>query len=369
MPEMMKQWYVQGTNGAESLHLREVPIPVPGDYEVLVKFHAASLNYRDIMITTGTYVWSVRDGIVPGYLHPPLPTNPLTHQQPLTHLHPSSDAAGTIHTTGPKVTRFKPGTRVSPIFHLTHLYGPFHETNFSSSLGAKHDGIFQEYAIYNEQSCVEIPSHLTFREAATLPCAGVTAWNALYGGPRALKPGETVLTQGTGGVSIFAAQFAKIGGAEVISTTSSGEKAERLKGEIGADYVINYVEDEGWGGTAKGLSRRGRGADFVVEIGGAKTMGESVKAVAIDGQIAVIGRRAGNGFSGDGEGSHTTSVSTIRRVLVGSRQLHEEMNLAIEVNGLRPVVDERVFGLGELKEAFRYFETGRHFGKVVVDFE
>ncbi|OOG00344.1 hypothetical protein ASPCADRAFT_135903 [Aspergillus carbonarius ITEM 5010] len=345
---MMKQWFIQGTNGAESLHLREVPIPVPGDYEVLVKFHAASLNYRDIMISTGTYVWSVRDGIVPG-----------------------SDAAGTIHTTGPKVTRFTQGARVSPIFHTTHLYGPFRETDFSSSLGGKHDGVFQEYAIFNEQACVEIPSHLSFREAATLPCAGVTAWNALYGGPRVLKPGETVLTQGTGGVSIFAAQFAKIGGAEVISTTSSDEKAERLKGEVGVDYVIDYVEDERWGETAKRVSRKGRGADFIIEIGGANTMGESMKAVAIDGQIAVIGRRAGNGSSdgGEGGGSHTTSVSTIRRVLVGSRQLHEEMNVAIEVNGLRPVLDERVFGLGELKEAFRYFETGRHFGKVVVEFE
>ncbi|RAK98451.1 zinc-dependent alcohol dehydrogenase family protein [Aspergillus ibericus CBS 121593] len=351
MPDkMMKQWIVQGTNGAESLHLREVPMPVPGDYEVLVKFHAASLNYRDIMITTGTYLWTARDGIVPG-----------------------SDAAGTIHTTGPKVTRFTRGTRVSPIFHLTHLYGRFREQNFTSSLGATHDGIFQEYAIFNEQSCVEIPSHLSFREAATLPCAGVTAWNALYGGPRALKPGDTVLTQGTGGVSVFAVQFAKMGGAEVISTTSSEEKGEKLR-RLGADKVILYTEDEKWGETAKRVSHRGRGADFIVEIGGAGTMGQSGKAVAIDGQIAVVGRRAERGFSrdgdGDGEGgTHSTSVSTIRRVLVGSRQLQEEMNVAMEVNGLRPVVDERGFGFGELREAFRYFETGRHFGKVVVDFE
>ncbi|PYI00689.1 GroES-like protein [Aspergillus sclerotiicarbonarius CBS 121057] len=345
MPDMMKQWVVQGTDGAESLHLREVPIPVPGDYEVLVKFHAASLNYRDIMISTGTYVWTAQDGIVPG-----------------------SDAAGTVQIAGPKVTRFSAGARVSPIFHLTHLYGRFQEHDFASSLGAKHDGVFQEYAVFNEQSCVEIPSHLSFREAATLPCAGVTAWNALYGGPRALKPGETVLTQGSGGVSVFAVQFGKMGGAEVISTTSGSEKAEKLKG-LGADNVINYTEDERWGETAKTLSRKGRGADFIIEIGGASTMVQSTQAVAIDGQIAVIGRRAGKGFSDGGDGTHSTSVSTIRRVLVGSRQLHEEMNVAIEVNGLRPVVDERVFGLGELREALRYFETGRHFGKVVVDFE
>ncbi|GJP97095.1 GroES-like protein [Aspergillus niger] len=342
---MMKQWVVRGSNGADSLHLEEAPIPVPGEYEILIKFHAASLNCRDIMVSSGTYIWPVRDGVVPG-----------------------SDAAGEVIQTGNKVTRFRPGQRVSPILHLSHLYGTITESDFSSGLGASHNGVFRQYAVYNEHSCVEIPSTLSYREAATLPCAAVTAWNALYGGPRSLRPGETVLTQGTGGVSIFALQFAKVGGAQVISTTSGVGKAERLKRE-GADHVINYREDERWGMTAKKVSRRERGADFVVEIGGVNTMVQSGQAVAIDGQIAVIGRRAGakSGDGGGGEGSHGTSIATIRRILVGSRQLQEEMNAAIEVNGLKPVIDEGVFSLHELKEAYMYLESGQHLGKVVID--
>ncbi|PYI00077.1 putative quinone oxidoreductase [Aspergillus ellipticus CBS 707.79] len=344
--KMMKQWVIQGKKGIESLKLQNVPIPSPGDYEVLVKFHAASLNYRDIVIANGTYVWTTRDGIVPG-----------------------SDAAGEVVQAGPKVTRFSVGQRVSPIFHLKHLYGSFDERYFPSSLGAKHDGVFRQYAVYNEESCVEIPSNLSYREAATLPCAAVTAWNTLYGGPRKLKPGETVLAQGTGGVSIFALQFAKMGGAQVIATTSGPEKADRLKVER-ADHVINYKEDPKWGETAKKLSHRGQGAHYIVEIGGANTMVQSSKAVAIDGQISVIGRRAGpQGESGESGDAHSTTMHTVRRILVGSRQLNEEMISAIEVNDLKPIIDSRTFHLDELKEAYAYFETGQHFGKVVLDID
>ncbi|PWY88269.1 GroES-like protein [Aspergillus heteromorphus CBS 117.55] len=340
---MMKQWIVQGKKGIDSLELQEVPIPSPEDYEVLVKFHAASLNYRDIVIANGKYVWTA---IVPG-----------------------SDAAGEVVKAGPKVTRFSVGQRVSPIFHLKHLYGSFDESYFPTSLGAKHDGVFRQYAVYNEESCVEIPSNLSYREAATLPCAAVTAWNTLYGGPRKLKPGETVLVQGTGGVSIFALQFAKMGGAQVIATTSGPEKADRLKVER-ADHIINYKEDLKWGETAKKLSHRGRGADFIIEIGGANTMAQSAQAAAVDCQVSVIGNRAGpreeNGHIGE---SHGTTMFTTRRILVGSRQLNEEMNTAIEVNDVKPIIDAKTFRLSELKEAYTYSETGQHFGKVVLDID
>lgn len=143
------------------------------------------------------------------------------------------------------MTRFSTGQRVSPIFHLTHLYGPVKDTDLQNQLGGTRDGVFCEYAVFNEHSCVELPSTLSYREAATLPCAALTAWNAIYGGPKQLKPGDVVLTQGSGGVSIFALQFAKLGGAQVISTTSSLEKGTKLQ-ELGADVIINYAEDSNW---------------------------------------------------------------------------------------------------------------------------
>ncbi|OJJ74182.1 hypothetical protein ASPBRDRAFT_72658 [Aspergillus brasiliensis CBS 101740] len=323
----MKQWVLDGTDGINSLQLQEVPIPEPGDYEVLVKFHAASLNFRDIMIVNGQYYIKTKDGVIPG-----------------------SDAAGEIIKVGPKVTRFSTGQRESDIQN--------------HQLGGTHDGVFREYGVFNEHGCVEIPSTLSYREAATLPCAALTAWNALYGGPRTLKPGDVVLTQGSGGVSIFALQFAKLGGAQVISTTSSAEKGAKLR-ELGADVIINYAEDSEWGQTAKRLSHRQRGADFVVEI--ANTMAQSSQAVANDGCIATIGRRGGSG--GEAGASHSSVLATVRRILVGNRQLQEDMNAAIEVSGLKPQIDGRSFQFGELKEAFDYFQKGSHFGKVVVDFD
>jgi len=212
---------------------------------------------------------------------------------------------------------------------------------------------------------VEIPSNLSYREAATLPCAALTAWNALYGGcPRTLKPGDVVLTQGSGGVSIFAVQFAKLGGAQVIATTSSVQKGDRLR-ELGADFIVNYAEDKEWGRTAKRLSHRQRGADFVVEI--ANSMEQSAQAVAVDGCIATIGRRGGEDGGAAGA-SHGSMLAMVRRIVVGNRQLQEDMNAAIEVGNLRPQIDSQSFHFDDLKAAFEYFQRGRHFGKVVVDF-
>lgn len=262
------------------------------------------------------------------------------------------------------MTRFSTGQRVSPIFHLTHLYGSVKDTDIQHQLGGTYDGVFCEYGVFNEHGCVEIPSTLSYREAATLPCAALTAWNALYGGPRKLKPGDVVLTQGSGGVSIFALQFAKLGGAQVISTTSNAEKGAKLR-DLGADVIINYAEDSEWGQTAKSQSHRKRGADFVVEI--ANTMVQSSQAVANNGCIATIGRR-GDSERGAGS-SHSSVLATVRRILVGNRQLQEDMNAAIEVSHLKPQIDGLSFKFHELKEAYDYFQQGSHFGKVVVDFD
>ncbi|KAK5045711.1 hypothetical protein LTR84_009080 [Exophiala bonariae] len=335
-----QQWILRGTNGVESLFLEEVEIPDPGDYEIQIKLHAASLNFRDLKVARAT-----RDGVVQG-----------------------SDGAGEVVQVGPKVTRFTIGQRVSPIFHGTHFYGTLSAKNAPSQLGTFHDGALRQYAIFNEQACVAIPDNLSHREAATLPCAALTAWNALYGGSRTLKPGEIVLTQGTGGVSIFALQFAKLGGAQVIATTSSADKAERLT-QLGADHVINYKEDAAWGQTARSLSHDGQGVDFVVEIGGSDTLRQSKLAAAIGAQLAIVGARARHpGGSGPQSNFiHDEETTDRRRIMVGSRQMQEEMNRLIQVSKLKPVIDEKVFSLAEVKEAYRYLEDAKHFGKVVVD--
>ena len=376
----MKQWVVHGSEGSQSLQLEEVPIPEPGDYEILVKFHAASLNYRDIMIVNvrnhassheyvlliiwnnqGDYYFPIKPGVVPGYVALAFHSPP----HPRLTTKPSSDAAGEIIKSGPKVTRLKPGQRVSPIFHLTNLYGSVRPGDLAYQLGSAHDGVFREYAVFNEQACVQIPHNLDYCEASALPCAAVTAWNALYGGPRQLRPGETVLTQGTGGVSVFALQFAKAGGARIIATTSSPDKAEKLR-VCGADATINYKEDGDWGTTAKSHSIGGGGVDVVVEIGGAVTMAQSVLAAKIDGQIAVVGARGGEGKNAAPGGPIT---ATVRPIMVGSRQDFELMNSAIEINGLKPAVDAKRFGFRDLQKAYDYLQTGQHFGKVIIDFD
>jgi NADPH:quinone reductase-like Zn-dependent oxidoreductase len=221
--------------------------------------------------------------------------------------------------------------------------------------------------VFPESGLVACPSNLGFEEAATLPCAAATAWNALYGlESRSLKPGDWVLTQGTGGVSLFGVQFAVAAGARVIATTSSKEKAEKLK-ELGATHVINYKEDANWGETAKGLTPGRVGVKHILEVGGPATLAQSLKAVHIDGVISIIGFVAG--MTAEKPPSFLTLLSNfccVRGVSVGSRAQFEDMNRAIEANGIRPVVDERVFEMEYLKEAYQYMWEQRHFGKVVV---
>lgn len=238
-----------------------------------------------------------------------------------------------------------------------------------NSLGSFVPGTLRQFGAFKEDDIVELLNFLSYREAATLPCAALTAWSSIYGAQLPLRPGQTVVTEGTGGVSVFAVQFAKAGGAQVIATTSSAAKEAKLKG-LGVDHVINYKQDPQWGVTAKKLSLGGRGADIVVDIGGNKTLEQAVKAAVIQSEIAVVGGRADAGTkekeSHQGIQIHM-SLARFRQVILGSRIRFEEMNRAIEVNGIHPVLDERTFGFADVPEPYEYFSKGQHFGKVVID--
>ncbi|KAF2396618.1 zinc-binding alcohol dehydrogenase-like protein [Trichodelitschia bisporula] len=342
-PKTMKQWRVQGTSGFDCLKFdSQAPVPEVGDKEVLVKFNASSLNYRDLCISKGFYPFPVSDNIVPG-----------------------SDGAGVVEAVGKKVTRFRPGDRVVTLFHQEHFGGSLDPHSIQTAIGGLLPGTQREYGTFDEQGLLQSPKNLNDIETSTLTCAALTSWNALYG-LKQLKPGEYVLTQGTGGVSIFAVQFAKAAGAKVIATTSSAKKAELLK-KLGADHIINYKEDPNWGETAKKLTPNQVGVDHVIEVGGATTLKQSLNCIKLDGIISLIGFVGGN--SKEPEPSFLEAlahVCTVRAVFVGSRLQMEEMIRAIEANDIHPVVDEKVFTLGQLKEAYQYMWDQKHFGKLCI---
>ncbi|KID79663.1 uncharacterized protein G6M90_00g017290 [Metarhizium brunneum] len=347
IPKTVTQWNVtshDGTAGFDALAFSEQQVPRLGDSEVLVKMHAASLNYRDLIIPQGSYPFPVADNVVPG-----------------------SDGAGTVLAVGRQVTRFQPGDKVVTLFNQEHIGGPITQDNAETGLGGTRHGVLRSVAAFNEQGLVRQPAGLSAVEAATLPCAGVTAWNALYGvADNQVAPGQWVLTQGTGGVSIFALQFAKAAGARVIATTGSNDKARVLK-DLGADHVLNYRENEDWGAEAKRITG-GRGVDHVIEVAGPKSMAQSLKAVKVSGLISIVGFVGGHTKDQPGFLECLTNLCTTRGILVGSRKQMEDMCLAIEGNPerLRPVVDKKSFALEQLKEAYEYQWSGQHFGKVCV---
>jgi NADPH:quinone reductase-like Zn-dependent oxidoreductase len=236
-------------------------------------------------------------------------------------------------------------------------------------VGGVVDGVLRQYGAYDEQGLVKTPENLNWLEASTLTCAAVTAWNALYGlESKALKPGDTVLTQGTGGVSIFAVQLAKAAGARVIATTSSEEKAETLR-KLGAEHVINYRQDPNWGETARKLTPNGEGVDHIIEVGGPKTMKQSLEAVKLEGVISIIGFLGGMTNDAPSFLDCLTHVCTVRGVIVGSRLQFEAMNRSIDANNIKPVVDKQVFALDQLKEAYQYMWEQKHFGKLCIKIE
>ncbi|ORY16790.1 alcohol dehydrogenase [Clohesyomyces aquaticus] len=343
-PSTTKQWTVEGKDGFDSLKFNEnASIPQLGDRDVLVKIHAASLNYRDLIIPKGKYPFGVTNGVVPG-----------------------SDGAGIVEAVGSRVTRFKAGDKVATLFSQGHLAGSLDGQSIQTGLGGVLDGTLREYGVFDEQGLVTMPSNLNMLEASTLSCAALTAWNALYGlETRAVKPGDYVLTQGTGGVSMFAIQFAKAAGAKVIATTSSQAKADILK-KHGADHVINYKENPNWGEQAASLTPGEAGVHHVVEVGGPTTMAQSLKAVKIDGVISIIGFIGGMSKDQPTFLDCLNNLCTVRGLLVGSRLQFEDMNRAIEANDIHPIVDEKVFELKDLKEAYQYMWDQKHFGKLTI---
>jgi NADPH:quinone reductase-like Zn-dependent oxidoreductase len=296
---------------------------------------AVSLNFRELMILRGIY---------------PLPVKP--------DVVPVSDGAGEVTAVGKGVTRAKIGDRVMAAMFPHWMDGPF-AWEYAPQIGGSLDGMLTEFVVLSEEALVSIPAHLSFEEAATLPCAAVTAWNALTGGRR-LQPGEDVLTLGSGCVSLFALQFAKLFGARVIATTSSDTKAERLK-SLGADDVVNYKTTPEWHLVVRQLTG-GRGVDRVVEVGGG-TLEKSIQATAVEGQIGFVGRL--DNASTIDINILFSSIATLRVVAAGSRAHFVAMNRAIAEHRLRPVID-RVFPFTDVLEAFRYYETGGAFGKVVI---
>jgi NADPH:quinone reductase-like Zn-dependent oxidoreductase len=333
----MKAYRLHEFTGPDAIRREELPSPSPGLGEVLIKVKAVSLNYRDLLISKGLYNPKI-----------PLPLIPL------------SDAAGEVAAVGSGAGRFQPGDRVMANFMPAWVCGSLDETKARSALGADVPGVLAEEIVIPQEGLVPIPAHFSFEEAATLPCAGVTAWNAVVesGGVRA---GDTVLVQGTGGVSIFALQFAKLAGARVIATSGHDEKLAKVQA-LGASDLINYRTTPDWDKKVRELTGRA-GVDHIIEVGGAGTLPRSLRAIRVGGYIALIGV-----LSGGGEMNPMPVVMRnvrLQGILVGSRTMFEAMINAIVVNRMHPTID-RIFEFDEAVAAFRYMESGAHFGKVVV---
>lgn len=328
--------------GIDNLKEVELETPEPGPTEVLVKFHAASLNFRDLMVIKGEY-------------------NPRMKMPAI----PLSDGAGEVVAVGGVVTKWKIGDRVMPIMVQDWFDGQSTDETRKTAIGAgaAWNGVLREFAAFDQEGLVAIPEHLSYEAAATLPCTGVTAWNALHVSGN-VQPGETVLTLGTGGLSIFAVQFAKMFGARVIATSSSDEKLAKL-GSLGADETINYRTREDWDRDVLELTDK-RGVDHVVEVGGVGTLAKSINAVRVGGHIAMIGA-----LDTEGTFNHVPIfMKSIRLqgIFVGSKAMFEEMNVEITKNKFKPVID-RTFAFSEIKDALHYMESGAHFGKIVIKYE
>ncbi|HEX7812669.1 MAG TPA: NAD(P)-dependent alcohol dehydrogenase [Burkholderiales bacterium] len=322
----------------DALKLAERPVPKPRRGEILVRIKAASLNYRDLAVLVQKY----------------LPTLPLPYV-------PASDAAGEVIEVGEDVTRFKAGDRVTPVYTQGWHDGmPTLELRTKRTLGAPLAGVLQEYIAVPAEDAVAIPANLSDAEAATLPIAALTAWSTLQEG--GVKPGDTVLVQGTGGVALFALQFAKLAGARVLALSSSDEKLARAK-QLGADAGINYRATPDWSPAVREATQ-GKGVDIIVETAGG-TLDKSLASLAFGGFIGIVGFVAGYKAEIPLRAVIGPMVR-IQGIAVGSRARFEAMNRAIALHKLKPVVDS-VFPLEKAADAFRHMEQGRHFGKIVID--
>ncbi|WP_406813962.1 NAD(P)-dependent alcohol dehydrogenase [Mycobacterium sp. M23085] len=335
---VMRVYRFVSFDGLEGLQLQDEPVPSSQRGELLLKIRAVSLNYRDIAIPLGRYVRDSKVGLVP-----------------------CSDAAAEVVEVGEGVDDYRRGDRVVGAFHPRWFGGPLPATANTESYGNGQDGWLAEYKVISRESVVPVPASVTDEQAATLPCAGVTAWNAL-GGPAPIRAGQTVLTLGSGGVSIFALQLAKLLGARVIATTSSAEKAESLSA-LGADEVINYRTNPDWGERVRDLTD-GRGVDRVIEVGGPATINQSLRAVAAGGEVSLIGF-----LSEDNPGIDYFLLkgadATTRSITVGDRTDLQDLVRAVATSGLQPVIDD-VFDFSEARAAFERLREGQHIGKIVI---
>jgi NADPH:quinone reductase-like Zn-dependent oxidoreductase len=334
---VMRQWQLNGTNGSSSLAITTSDIPKPGRKQVLVKIRAVSLNYRDVIIVHGTY---------------PVPTKP--------GLIPASDSAGRVEEVGPEVTRFKAGDRVTNAFVPGWISGKANNMGFGRLRGNPDPGVLAEYVVFEEEDLIATPAFLSDEEAASTPCAGVSAWNALYGGSEPLKPGETVLVQGTGGVAMFALQIAHAGGAGVVMTSSSDKKLEQVAA-LGIWRAVNYRTHPEWHEEVKRVTN-GEGVHITVEIGGPGTLARSIKATRFGGTVSMVGVLT------RGQVDPLTVMHqglTLRSIGAGSREMHEAMYRSMELHRWRPVIDE-VFSFEDAKAAFDRIESGGHIGKVAI---
>jgi NADPH:quinone reductase-like Zn-dependent oxidoreductase len=323
--------------GISALRQVEVDMPSPRPGQIVLRVLAASLNYRDLAILSGSY----------------LPDLPLPYV-------PASDACGEVIAVGEGVERFRVGDRVAPVYIQGWHDGPLTpEQRSKCTLGGPLAGVLQQYIVVPEQDAVHVPASLTAEEASTLPIAALTAWSALSDGQ--IEAGDTVLVQGSGGVALFALQFAKAAGATVIATSSSAQKLERLRA-LGADHVINYRTHPDWAGAVKEVTD-GRGADIVVETGGS-TLPQSLSATAFGGHVAVVGFVAGYQAT-IGVRQLIGPMLRVQGVVVGSRTRFEDMIRSICKHGIQPVIDS-VFAFEDARFAFERLESGSHFGKIVV---
>jgi NADPH:quinone reductase-like Zn-dependent oxidoreductase len=339
MPSM-KVMQIQDAWSPDSIKLAERSIPEPGPGEVLLRMEAASLNYRDYVMSRGGY--GRRGGTLP--------------------LVPCSDGAGRVVRVGPGVSRVAVGDLACPIFTQTWSSGPFRETHWAGTLGGPRDGVMQEYMALSQDGVVRAPRHLDAVQAAALPCAAVTAWNAVVTQGRT-KAGDVVLVQGTGGVSLFALLFAKMHGARVLATSSSDAKLERVRA-MGADHVANYKTSPDWHKVAREITN-GVGVDLVVEVAG--TLDASIRAVRTSGTLALIGVLAG-ATAQLGLGPVVTQNIRLQGVTVGSREVFEDMVRAMELHRTVPPVDERLFAFEQVGDAIKALPAGEHFGKVCSRF-
>lgn len=333
----MKTWELRAKAGFDSLVLAERPSPALGTNDVRVRVHAVSLNYRDLIIAKN----AERSSGAPRV--------------------PASDGAGEVIEVGAGVTRWKVGDRVMASFFPHWVDGELSDAHHASALGGGADGMLRDEVVLPEHSWVRMPAKYSFEEAATLPCAGLTAWQALFE-VTSLRPGETVLLQGSGGVSVFALQLAKAAGARILMTSSSAAKGDRLRA-MGAESIVDYSADPKWGERAKELTG-GRGVDLVVDVGGQATFDQSSAALRYGGSMSMLGVLTGaRGEVNLHAVFHRRQI--VRGVYVGSVPMFERLVAALERNAIAPVID-RVFPFAEARAAFEHLASGAHLGKVVV---